>query len=58
MENITQAFSDVAGLIQDSWECYPGFIASKQSLYPQVLIIEDQWWFLCIVYINAKECKL
>jgi hypothetical protein len=54
MENLTQAFSDLVGIKQDIWECYPGFIASKQSLNPQVLITEDQGWFLCVVYINAK----
>jgi hypothetical protein len=29
MENLTQAFSDLVELRQDSWECHMGFIASK-----------------------------
>jgi hypothetical protein len=42
MKYLTQPFSDLAWLGQDSWECHPGFIASKISLNPQVLITKDQ----------------
>jgi hypothetical protein len=55
MENLNQAFSNLVGVRQDSWEYYLRFIAPKQSLNPQVLIIEYQGLFLCVVYINAKE---
>jgi hypothetical protein len=43
MKNLTQAFSDLARLRKDSWECYPEFIAfnSKQSLNPQVICTRD-----------------
>jgi hypothetical protein len=43
MKNLTQAFSNLARLRKDSWECYPGFIAfnSKQSLNPQVICTRD-----------------
>jgi hypothetical protein len=36
MKNLTQAFSDLVRLRQDSWECYPGFITFnlKKSLNP------------------------
>jgi hypothetical protein len=42
MENLTQSFSYLSWLGQDSWECHLGFIASKNSLNPQVLITKDQ----------------
>jgi hypothetical protein len=44
VKNLTQAFSDLVGLRQDSWECYPRFIAlkNKQSLNPRVLSTRDQ----------------
>jgi hypothetical protein len=38
MECLTQSFSYLVWLGQDSWECHLGFIASKHSLNPQVLI--------------------
>jgi hypothetical protein len=36
MEHLTQSFSYILWLGQDSWECHPRFIASKISLNPQV----------------------
>jgi hypothetical protein len=36
MEYLTQSFSNLAWLGQDSWECDLGFIASKHSLNPEV----------------------
>jgi hypothetical protein len=48
MKNLTQAFSDLARIRQDSWECHLGFIAlkqKKQSLNPHVLSTRDQGWF-------------
>jgi hypothetical protein len=38
MEHLTQSFSYISWLGQDSWEYDPRFIASKHSLNPQVLI--------------------
>ena len=46
MENLTQAFSDLARLRQDSWECHPGFIASKYLLNLQVLITKTEADFI------------
>jgi hypothetical protein len=58
MRNLTQAFSDLVGLRQDSWECYSGFIAlkkkKKQSLNPQVLSTRDQGWFY-ILYVTVQK---
>jgi hypothetical protein len=42
MNYLTQSFSDLAWLGQDSWECHLGFIASKYSLNPQVLITRTE----------------
>ena len=45
IKNLTQSFSDLSQLGQDSLECYSGFIVSKLSLNPQVSITKDQSWF-------------
>jgi hypothetical protein len=61
MKNLTQTFSDLARLKQDSWECYPGFIAlkSKQSLDPQAIYTRDQGWFyLLYVTVQKEESKI
>lgn len=51
-----QTFSDLARLKQDSWECYPGFIAlkSKQSLDPQVIDTRNQSWFY-LLYVTVQK---
>jgi hypothetical protein len=43
MKNLAQAFSDLYGLQQDSWECHPEFIAfnPKQSLNPKITCTRD-----------------
>jgi hypothetical protein len=45
MNHLTQSFSDLSWLGQDSWECHLGFIASKYSLNLKGLIIriEDDY---------------
>jgi hypothetical protein len=42
MNYLTQSFSDLAWIGQDSWECHPEFTASKYSLNTQVLIIRTE----------------
>jgi hypothetical protein len=54
MEHPTQSFSDLAWLGQDSWECHPGFIASKHSLNPQVLITRIKVGFMICICCNVK----
>jgi len=54
MEHPTQSFSDLAWLRQDSWECHLGFIASKHSLNPQVLITRIKVGFMICICCNVK----
>jgi len=54
MEHLAQSFLDLAWLGQDSWECHPGFIASKHSLNPQVLITRIKDDFMICNFCNVK----
>ena len=54
MEHLTQSFSHLAWLGQDSWECHLGFIASKHSLNPQVLITRIKADFMICICCNVK----
>jgi hypothetical protein len=54
MENLPQAFLDLVGIRQDSWECHLVFIALRPSLNPHVLSTRDQGWFLYIICNSAK----
>jgi hypothetical protein len=54
MEHLTQSFSDLSWLGKDSWECHPGFIASKHSLNPQVLITRIKVGFMICICCNVK----
>jgi len=55
MEHLTQSFLDLSWLRQDSWERHPGFIASKNSLNPQVLITKDQGWIYDLYMLQYKN---
>jgi hypothetical protein len=54
MEHLTQSFSYLTWLGQDSWECHLGFIASKHSLNPQVLITSIKASFMICICCNVK----
>jgi len=55
MEHLTQSFSDISWLGQDSWECHSGFIASKHSLNLQVLITRIKASFMICICCNVKN---
>jgi hypothetical protein len=54
MEHPTQSFSDISWIGQDSWECHSGFIDSKHSLNPQVLITRIKARFMICICCNVK----
>ena len=55
MNYLTQSFSDLAWLGKYSWECHLGFIASKHSLNPQVLITRIKDDFMICKCCNVKN---
>jgi hypothetical protein len=58
MEHLTQSFSYLAWLGQDSWECHPWFIASKHSLNTQVLITRIRASFMiCTEELSFRHCQ-
>ena len=60
MKNLTQTFSDLSGIKQDNWECYPRFLAlkSKQSLDPQEIYSIDQSIYLLYVTMGKIRKKI